>query len=66
MRRILKTGTKIFLCLALCVLVLTVANAQPPPGDPPLPDVPITGIEILIALGGILGIKKLIARKKSN
>jgi hypothetical protein len=66
MRRILKTGTKIFLCLALCVLALTVANAQPP-GDPATaPDIPITGIEILIALGGILGIKKLIARKKSN
>ena len=65
MRRILKTGTKIFLCLALCVLALTVANAQP--GDPAnAPDIPITGIEILIALGGILGIKKLIARKKSN
>jgi hypothetical protein len=65
MRRVLNFGKKIFLCLALCVLVLTV-NAQPgnPDGDP---DVPISGIEILLAAGGVAGLRKwYVSRKKSN
>lgn len=37
------------------------------PGDPGGdPDVPITGIEILLALGGALGIKRLMGSKKSK
>jgi hypothetical protein len=66
MRRVLNSGKKIFLCLALCVLVLTVVNAQPgnPAGDP---DVPISGIEILLAAGGVAGLRKwYVSRKKSN
>jgi hypothetical protein len=56
----------------LVALVITsvcffkVANAQPgdPGGDP---DVPITGIEILIGAGGALGLKKAWEnRKKKN
>lgn len=49
------------MCVSACVLY-----AQP--GDPgPDPDVPITGIEILIGAGGALGLKKLLnKRKKSN
>jgi hypothetical protein len=65
MRRVLNSGKKIFLCLALCVLVLNV-NAQPgnPDGDP---DVPISGIEILLAAGGLAGLRKwYVSRKKSN
>lgn len=65
MRTVLNFGKKIFLCLALCVLVLTV-NAQPgnPAGDP---DVPISGIEILLAAGGVAGLRKwYVSRKKSN
>ena len=47
--------------LALFVLLLFIPGiliGQPgdPGGDP---DVPITGIEILLALGGMLGIKRL-------
>jgi hypothetical protein len=34
-------------------------NVLAQPGDPPPPDVPITGIEILIGLGGLLGVKKI-------
>ncbi|MDZ7648813.1 MAG: hypothetical protein U5K54_17490 [Cytophagales bacterium] len=39
MRRVLYSGKKIFLCVTLCVIVLTV-NAQPgnPAGDPDVPD----------------------------
>ncbi len=43
----------------------TFASAQPgdPSGDP---DVPITGIEVLIGLGGALGLKKMMSKKKNN
>ena len=29
-------------------------------------DAPITGIEILVALGGVLGIKRLLGKKSKN
>ncbi len=46
----------------LCLLVIAV-YAQP--GDPNSdPDVPITGIEILIALGGFLGLRRFIQSKQ--
>ncbi len=53
------------LLIAIVLLVPGVVFAQPgdPGGDP---DVPITGIEILLALGGMLGIKKLIGKKGSK
>ena len=35
------------------------------PGDPTEP-VPITGIEILLALGGLLGIKKIIDARRTK
>jgi hypothetical protein len=46
------------------------AFAQPP-GDPnggtkPGEDVPITGIEILIAAGGALGLRSLIAKRNKS
>lgn len=45
----------------LCLVVI-VTFAQP--GNPDTdPDVPITGIEILLAIGGILGIRKVITSK---
>ena len=48
------------LCVSACVLY-----AQPgdPGGDP---DVPITGIEILIGAGGALGLKKLLGKRKNQ
>lgn len=36
------------------------------PGPPPDPDVPITGIEILIAGGALLGLKKLMGKSKEK
>ncbi len=53
---------------SLIIILLLIAYpifAQPanPSGDP---DVPITGIEILLAAGGALGLRSLLARKKSK
>jgi len=58
--------------LTVCCLSLTV-SAQPcgPPPLPPCPDgpppanpVPISGIEILIGAGAVLGARKMIASRK--
>lgn len=48
--------------LSLIILTCSMVLAQPgdPGGDP---DVPITGIEILIAAGGALGLRALLQRK---
>jgi hypothetical protein len=46
-----------FLCLGFTFAAGQVVP-QNPDGDPDV-DVPITGIEILIGLGGLLGIKKI-------
>lgn len=55
---------RFILSTLLCLLVIGVW-AQP--GDPSSdPDVPITGIEILIALGGVLGLKKFISTRKNS
>jgi hypothetical protein len=60
---------KLYLSLFFVLMVLTV-HSQPGAGDPngggKPGSVPISGIEILIAVGGLLGIKKIIAQKKRN
>ena len=55
--------SRVFLTLAL-VLILGQLVAQP--GPPPPPDVPVTGIEYLIGLGGLYGLRKLINRSKKT
>lgn len=46
-------------------LLVTASSVQAQPGDPGGdPDVPITGIEILIGAGGALGVKKMLDKKK--
>jgi len=40
-------------------------GGNPCPFPPCNPDVPISGIEILLALGGILGIRKFLTGKKN-
>ncbi len=40
------------------------AHPQPPGDHGGDPDVPITGIEILIGAGGALGVKKMLDKKK--
>jgi hypothetical protein len=41
-------------------------HGKPCPKPPCPPPVPITGIEILLGMGGIYGIKKIIIRSKKN
>lgn len=64
----------VFFLLVITVIIL-VGSLQPiyaqPGGDPcPFPpcnpDVPITGIEFLIGLGGAYGIRKLYSRRKGT
>jgi hypothetical protein len=57
--------SKVFLPLFFLFAFIGMANAQPgdPAGDP---DVPITGIEILIGAGGALGIKKMLDKRKKT
>jgi len=41
--------------------------AQPtPPGPPPPNPVPISGIEILVGVGALLGVKRLIQHRKNK
>lgn len=57
---------KLILACCFSVLSIVMSYAQPPgddPGGEEPQDVPITGIEILIGLGGALGIRKLISAK---
>jgi len=61
---------KFILSLAvLLFLTLHIAHGQPGGGGPGGggdPDVPITGIGILLAAGGVLGMRKLIRSKKKS
>jgi len=53
----------ILLILVLCLPLVVLAQPGDPGGDP---DVPITGIEILLAMGGFLGLRKFMNSKKEN
>lgn len=73
MRRTYWKSISLFFLLTLAIVIL-VGTTQPawaqPPGNPcPFPpcnpDVPISGIEILLALGGVLGIRKFLSGKKN-
>ena len=51
--------------LMFCSLVMVAQPANPAGGDPD--SVPITGIEILLGVGGLLGLKKIRdSRKKQD
>ena len=56
---------KLVLVVILLILISPVIFAQPgdPGGDP---DVPLGGIEILIAAGALFGAKKWLDRSKKN
>jgi hypothetical protein len=50
---------KLFL-LFFCVITIQISGFAQPPNDPNSdPDVPITGIEILIGAGALLGARKI-------
>jgi hypothetical protein len=54
-------------CLAIIIGAATSTFAQPgDPGGGGDPDVPISGIEILIALGSLLGIGRFFTRSKAK
>jgi len=56
---------KIVILLVGFVGISLMANAQP--GDPETnPDVPISGIEILLGLGGLWGARKYAQRRKKR
>ena len=53
----------------LAFLLFPLLVSGQPPGDPGGgvdPDVPITGIELLIGGGALLGIRQMLARRKSS
>lgn len=60
-----KSVYRLITFLGLSLLTILITNAQPgdPGGDP---DVPISGIEILLAVGGFFGIKKLLSGSKKE
>lgn len=57
-----KAGIAIIFLLFMVVLT-TVAQPVDPSGDP---DVPITGIEILLGMGGLYGAKKFLDLRKKK
>jgi len=56
---------KIALLIASACIVLT-AKILAQPGPPPDPDIPITGIEILVGVGSLLGTRYFMTRAKKN
>lgn len=59
---------KILMTMLFLLCGVITSFAQPGGGGPPGggPPVPISGIEILIAMGGILGFKKLFDSRKAR
>ena len=58
----MKKGLLLF-SLFFAVTISVIAQPGDPGGDP---DVPITGIEILITLGGLLGVRKFLRSKSKS
>ncbi len=57
--------TTAMLVTGIFLVMMTPAFAQP--GDPGgEPDVPISGVEILIVSGSLLGVRRLLALKKTK
>lgn len=75
MKNFKRTGFYLLLALAVLMLFASLQPAMgqpggggdPCPGGPPCdPDVPITGLEWLLAAGGALGIRAISARKRRS
>jgi hypothetical protein len=71
MKLVYNGALKSFLIVALLLTFANMASGQPGGGKPcpkpPCPaSVPITGIEILLAAGGALGLKKVLGRKNKT
>ena len=64
MKMIPSNVTKKYFYVFLLSMLSQVLSAQP--ADPSVaPDVPITGIEVLLGIGGAYGVKRFLRRKKS-
>jgi|GEM_PF-5909991 len=62
----MKKVLPIAIAIVLVAMISSVAQ-PPPPGDPTKsPDAPIAGIEYLLGIGGLYGIKRLMKRKSSD
>jgi hypothetical protein len=49
----------------MCISLSTINSAFGQPGDPGGdPDVPITGIEVLLAIGGLFGVSRFLKNRK--
>ena len=57
--------TKKYFYVFLLSMLSQVLSAQPPSDPSAAPDVPITGIEVLLGIGGAYGVKRFLRRKKS-
>jgi hypothetical protein len=52
-------------CLFLAALLFCFFHISAQPGDPGGdPDVPISGVEILLGVGGALGIKRILQKRR--
>ncbi len=61
----MKLNTLLLRIIYSTVLCLLAIGVYAQPGDPSSdPDVPITGIELLIALGGFLGLRRFMSSKQ--
>jgi hypothetical protein len=60
------TIVSILLIFITSCVMAQVGGEDTPPGDPDDPTVPISGIEILLAVGGALGIKRIVQRRKES
>lgn len=61
------TRNATLILVVLCCSMPILGFGQPGGGGPATPpDVPITGIEILIAVGGALGLRSLLTRKNKR
>lgn len=56
---------KIYIIGAL-TLVLNTQSVYAQPGSPGDPDAPITGIEYIIGIGGLYGVKKILSKSKNK
>ncbi|MCB0493764.1 MAG: hypothetical protein KDC93_15270 [Cyclobacteriaceae bacterium] len=57
--------SRIVIILTLVISSFAI-QAQPPNNPSGDPDVPITGIEILLSAGALLGLKKLMGKSKQK
>ena len=56
----------VFVLFCTLVLIFNPLGAAAQPADPPPVDTPLTGIEILLGLGGLFGAKKMVDSRRKK